>query len=169
MKLCYATAVLFMLLAIQASHPQSEHSADLKLKEASFIITDSQKVNLTEKSPLLAGTLSFIVPGLALGQFYNGQILKGLLHVAISGLGIALFFSGFDIGGGHHYSTMTTLGFLLYLGNWIYTTFEAVAAAENINKQIKLQKYSTDVMDRLKFGLTVNKNKQFNLYFAFDL
>lgn len=169
MKLCYATAVLFMLLAIQASHPQSEHSANLKLKETSLIFADSQKVNLTEKSPLLAGTLSFIVPGLALGQFYNRQILKGMLHVAISGLGIALFFSGFDMGGGHDYATMTTLGFLLYLGNWIYTTFEAVAAAEKINKQIKLQKYRSDVMDKLKFGITINKNKQLNLKFAFDL
>jgi len=46
-----------------------------------------------EGDPLLFGVASFFVPGL--GQFFNGQDGKGLLHIAVAlGLPIAVYAAG---------------------------------------------------------------------------
>ena len=159
--------ILFILaFCLSCSLSHAQYLSKLRLPH-NITDTINSTQTLTEKSPLLAGTLSFIVPGLALGQFYNGQILKGVLHVSISGMGFVLFLSGMGPGGSN--TSTAYAGFLLYLGNWIYTTFEAISAAENINKQIKLQKYRSDIMNRVKLGFNVDKNKQFNLKFAIEL
>jgi hypothetical protein len=164
--------ILFILsISFCSSVINAQYLNELRLKhDATFSDTINSAQRLTEKSPLLAGTLSFIVPGLALGQFYNGQILKGVLHVSITGLGFVLFLSGMGPEGSNSSGKSTAYaGFLLYLGNWIYTTFEAIAAAENINKQIMLQKYRSDILNRIKLGFGVNRNKQLRINFAFEL
>ena len=166
---CSAILIFFFLTASNLSS-QHLHSEKLSLMKSSVVLNDSNKVTLHEKSPLLAGSLSFIVPGLALGQFYNEQYFKGILHIGISGLAVGMFFSAINIGGGS--SDKTTIGyagFLLYLSNWLYTVFDAMVSAENINKQIMLQKYRSDILNKFKLGLTVDKNKNLNLKFAFEL
>jgi TM2 domain-containing membrane protein YozV len=168
-KICYVSAVVLILLLTCESYPQTLPHNNFKLKESSRILLDSQKTQLSEKSPLLAGTLSFIVPGLAMGQFYNAQYLKGVLHVAISGLAFVIFFSGFDVGGGSGEHPTAYAGFVLYLGNWIYTTFEAIASAEKINKEIMLQKYRSGLLDKFKFGFTFDHDKKLRLNFAIGL
>ena len=159
--------LMVLVLSFISCSINSQYISSLKLKQD--ITKDSTQKVLSEKSPLLAGTLSFIVPGLALGQFYNGQILKGMMHVAISGLGFVLFMSGFDVGGGTSNHGTAIAGFVIYLGNWIFTTFEAIGAAEEINKQVRLQKYRSDLINKFRLGLVMNKNGQFNLKFVLDL
>ena len=161
--------ILFTLLfCFSCSFCNAQYLSELKVKRN---IQDTVKSiqTLTEKSPILAGTLSFIVPGFALGQVYNGEYMKAILYVGISGLAFALFASGFDVGGGSGEHPTAYAGFVLFLGNWFYSTFEAIAAAEEINKQVKLKKYRSDILNKLKFGFTLNKNKELNLKFAFEL
>jgi hypothetical protein len=47
--------------------------SDITLKNKNSIFADStkKKIKLSYKSPLAAGTLSFLLPGLSLGQLYN--------------------------------------------------------------------------------------------------
>lgn len=175
-KLTCSVLLIFFILSVSNLSSQSLHFDKLRLKESfqriEFSIdslNDSNNTKLTEKSPLFAGSISFIVPGLALGQFYNEQIFKGLLHVGISGIGFYLFISGSGMHGNSESRTIGYTGFILYLSNWLYTIFDAIASADNINKQIKLQKYRSGVLDKLKFGLTLDKNKNLNLKFAFEL
>ncbi len=168
-KLACLIILIFFFLLVSNIFSQTLHSENLRLKKTSITFTDTGKITLTEKSPLLAGLLSFIVPGLALGQFYNEQYFKGILHIGISGLGFGMFLSAINPGGSSNNTSIGYAGFLLYLSNWIYTIFDAMASAEEINKQIKLQKSRSSIMNRIKFGFTLNKKKQLNLKFAFEL
>jgi len=167
------TKIIFVILIIGCfsgiNYAQFKNQLSLQHNSALLIDTNKNIPKLSEKSPLLAGTLSFIVPGLALGQFYNAQYLKGVLHVAISGLAFVIFFSGFDVGGGSGEHPTAYAGFVLYLGNWIYTTFEAIASAEKINNEIMLQKYRSESPDKIKFGLSLDQNKKLRLNFAIGL
>jgi hypothetical protein len=169
LKICLVLAAVYILVAVRILRSQDEHSAYFKLKETSSFTVDSQKINLCPKSPLLAGTLSFIVPGLALGQVYNGDYLKAILHTGISGAAFVMFASGMNPGGGSDKHGTAIAGFVLFLGNWIYSTFEAIASAENINKQIKLQKYRSDTLNKFQFGFSFDRDKKMNLKFAFTL
>jgi len=168
-KLSCLILLIFFFLSVSNLNSQYLHAEKLKLKKYSITFTDTSKITLTEKSPLLAGSLSFIVPGLALGQFYNEQYFKGILHIGISGLGFFLFISSIGPEGNSKTNTRALTGFLIFLTNWLYTTFDAMYSAEQINKQIKRQKYRSDIFDKLMFGLTLDKNKNLNLKFAFQL
>lgn len=168
-KIISSALLIYFLLSANNLSSQTIQFEKLKLKETSTVFNDSNKITLTEKSPLFAGSLSFIVPGLALGQFYNEQIFKGLLHIGISGIGFYLFLSAFNPAGSSNNSSVGYAGFLIYLSNWFYTIFEAIASAEEINKQIKLRKYRSGVLDKFKFGFTLDKNKNLSLKFALDL
>ncbi len=133
-KIKIIPVILFLCFVINVNHAQ--YTSTLKLK-GDLQLKDSAKVtsNLSPKSPLFAGFASFIVPGMALGQFYNEQIFKGMVHMAISGIAFGMFASGMNPGGGSDNHGTAIAGFVLFLGNWIYSTFEAIAAAEKINKQ----------------------------------
>lgn len=121
----------------------------LKLKhQNSFIIdTTKKKTELDEKSPLLAGTLSFIVPGLALGQIYNDVEGKVYRHLGIT-LGCIVFLGiasetkliKLDVGGSG-YGEEFFLGIVvIYLGNWVWSVVDAVITANDINRQVKIQR-----------------------------
>ena len=137
-------------------------------------ITDTVKSTqtLSEKSPFLAGTLSFIVPGFGFGQLYNEQPIKCLIHSAISIPCIILAVVSLphtnivEPGTGNG---PFLISFSVFTINWIWSIVDAVISANNINKQVMLQKYRSDIMNRIKLGFDVNKNKQLNLKFAFKL
>lgn len=174
-------AVVLLLLNIfdSAVFAQSYKLSNLKLKETSYLSADSQKV-LSEKSTLLAGTLSFIVPGFAIGQLYNGQTNKFLTHTIISTVCITTFlitarYAGFPVGGNSEGNRANLGGVLMFLsaitfaGNYVVSVADAVVSAVNINKKVRLQKGRSDIINKLRLGFTVNRNKQLNLKFAFEL
>ena len=168
--------ILFTLLfCFSCSFCNAQYLSELKVKRN---IQDTVKSiqTLTEKSLFLAGTFSFVVPGFALGQIYNGQLNKFIIHAGISAGCILLTYLGFEfefikVGinkKGKNEGLFVSV-FLLYLGNWIWSIVDAVNSAGEINKTIRHQKNHSHIFDKMNFGLTVNKNKRLNLKFALEL
>ncbi len=68
------------------------------------------------KNPVMAALLSLILPGVALGQFYNGDIKKGLAMLAGSVIAIPLWFTG-------------GIGSVLDFGIWVWSVVDAYRVA----------------------------------------
>ncbi len=182
-KLTCSVLLIFFFISASYLSSQTLHFDKLKLKESFQRIelsidslNDSNNIKLTEKSPLFAGAVSFIVPGFAVGQLYNGQTNKFFTHSLIStGLIVSFFMlegkpSDINLFGTPRTISMGSLAFMLaYTINWTWSIVDAVISANNINKQIKLRKYRSGVLDKLKFGLTIDKNKNLNLKFVLEL
>jgi len=115
---------------------------------------DSLKIN--EKSSFLAGTLSFLLPGFALGQFYNGQYLNGGIRVGISAICITLFASTFSFHGSGNSAPIIAI--VLYTFNWLSSVVDAAIYATHINKENKIgskAKFNYDIINkRLNFSIT---------------
>ncbi len=88
----------------------------------------------SQKSLLLAGTLSFIVPGAALGQFYKEEYLNGTIRLSISVLSAAWFFIApplnFEKGGS---SSQKVIAAIIFAGNWIVSVFDASSGGKSKN------------------------------------
>ncbi len=108
-------------------------------KVDNYFIKDTSFTIKKNKSPLLAGTLSFIVPGAALGQLYNEQYLNFGIRVGISVLTAIWFFESppFNIAGDGNSSYQKLGALALYSINWISSVFDAVLSANNYNNGIK--------------------------------
>ncbi len=158
----------------------AQYLKEQKLKQNISSSKDTSQ-KLSEKSPVLAGALSLVVPGFGLGQLYNGETGKFLTHTIISTACISTYLltAGFgffriDAGGGHHDAPVLSgillfTAALVYAGNYIVSVFDAVDSAIRINEKVRLQKKHTDIINNLRFGFTINKNKQLNLKFELDL
>jgi len=176
LKISFVSAAVFILLLTCESYPQTFQHYNFKLKENSGIFNDSQKTQLTEKKPFAAGVLSFILPGLGAGQLYNEQNGKFIRHIGISA-GLIVFtilafefdWMQIDFGGSHENQGIFFAVAGLYIGNWVWSIIDAVNSANEINKQAELQKYHSDLLNRLRFGLTYDKNKNLNLKFSVRL
>ena len=176
----YKLKIIFFILAFYVSSgiTKAQYLNELKLNKDPVTLNDTGKTILAPKSPFLAGTLSFIIPGLSLGQIYNNVPSKVIRHLSISiGSFTLLILAGelkwyrMDIAcGANNHDTWIpfTLAFI-YLGNWVWSFADAVITANEINRQIKLQKNRSDILNRIKLGFGVNRNKQLNLKFAFEL
>jgi TM2 domain-containing membrane protein YozV len=68
------------------------------------------------KSPVLAALLSFFLPPFAIGQFYNGDVKKGLAMLAASLVAIPLWFAG-------------GFGSVLDFGIWVWSVADAYRVA----------------------------------------
>ena len=68
------------------------------------------------KNPTVALVLSLVLPGLAIGQFYNGDIKKGALMLALAIIGGAV------------------TGGLVTLGIWIWSMIDAYQVASGKGK-----------------------------------
>jgi TM2 domain-containing membrane protein YozV len=170
--------ILFILsISFCSGVINAQYLNELRLRQdVTFTDTIKSTQILAEKSPFLAGSLSFIVPGFGLGQLYNQQHGKFIRHAGIS-VGCIVFTYmaikynlieiGFE-GEGKNEGMLFAL-FFLYLGNWVWSIMDAADSADEINKQIMLQKYRSDILNRIKLGFNVDKNKQLNLKFAFEL
>lgn len=172
-KICYVSAVVLILLLTCESYPQTTTHNFFKLKENSGILSDSQKTQLTEKEPVLAGTLSFIVPGFAVGQFYNGQTNKFFVHSLISfGLATAWgihrrSFKYFGIVGAESIDLFGGLLIVVYATNWIWSIVDAVISSNAINKKARLKKYRTQKNHEINFRIGLDNNFRFKaaMYF----
>ena len=170
--------ILFLSFIVKAGNAQCLKELNLRNNISSLSDTVKVKPFLTEKSPVLAGVLSFAVPGIGLGQVYNEEYIKSIIHSSISIACFLTFYIAATHGAiklnivdsgpskGVGYFIIPALGYLI---NWTYSIVDAIISANNINKQVKLQKYRSDIMDKIKFGLTLDKNKNLNLKFIFEL
>lgn len=126
------TILLFSILS--TSNAQLINNKEFRLKETkqSFIelskpVDSISKSSIVKnKSPLLAGTLSFIVPGAALGQLYNGQYVNFGIRFGISAISIiGIAVTGIPFGNGQLNDAFIPLVILLS-ANWISSIFDAV-------------------------------------------
>lgn len=88
----------------------------------------------SEKSPLLAFALSWLMPGC--GQFYNGDILKGVLQLSGAATGIVIGFAYLEFGKENPTSTM---GFVLGIACSLWSMIDAPLSAAAINREIQRQ------------------------------
>ncbi len=84
----------------------------------------------SEKDPFLAGTLSFIVPGAALGQLYNGQYLNWGIRIGVSA---ACFGISYALSNSKKAPGIIAVALLVYAVNWVSSIFDASSSAEKIN------------------------------------
>jgi TM2 domain-containing membrane protein YozV len=114
------------------------------------------------KSSFLAGALSFIVPGAALGQFYNEEYVNWGIRVAISAICVTWFLASPSInsgGGGNADQKLITA--LLFSVNWIASIIDASVSATKHNSKSEIE------INNLKnFHISLN-NKEFNLSIHF--
>lgn len=68
------------------------------------------------KDPILAAILSFILPGIAIGQFYNGDVKKGLVMLVGA---IILGSTGFKV-----------LGIAIWVWPWVWSIIDAYQVAK---------------------------------------
>ncbi len=134
----------------------------VKYKMEEIFKMEKEKITVEgSKSPILACALSFF-PGV--GQYYNGQIAKGLMvdGLCLSGLGLALLSLG-----NPNYSPagslivtdrgLNSLGGFMYLGSWLFSIIDAPISAADINAQRDKDKFSeTASMFNGRFALGMN-------------
>lgn len=127
---------ILLLILLGTSNAQLMNKKEFRLKDSKTGLMElskpiepiSKSIIAKNKSPLLAGTLSLIVPGAALGQLYNGQYLNFGIRIGISALSIIwLVESGFfnfasDVKGNDAWKPLI----LIYIANWITSVVDAV-------------------------------------------
>ena len=176
LKIYFISAAVFVILLSCESYPQTTSHNNFKLKENSGIFNDSQKTQMTEKSPFAAGFLSFILPGLGAGQLYNEQNGKFIRHIGISS-GLVVFtilafefdWMQIDFGGSHESQGIFFTVAGLYIANWVLSIVDAVTSAKEINKKVMLQKYRSGLINKFGFGLSYDKKNNINLKFSVKL
>jgi TM2 domain-containing membrane protein YozV len=90
--------------------PPPPPPGDTRVRGVEPTVSHSGQV-VAGKNPALALVLSLVLPGLAIGQFYNGDIKKGALMVVLAIIG-----------------AVATGGFLT-LGIWIWSMIDAYQVA----------------------------------------
>ena len=159
--ICRMVLILMLVILLSNSAMTSESQPEFSLSEKLFyeqVTTNPQPTSvvvvINQKSPLLAGTMSLIIPGL--GQFYNDQFLKGLIHFSVTISGVALYIaaeeddlSDFPVftetrrGGYIRYETIDVnednylkpISFGIAISIHLYSAVDAVLTAKRINKQ----------------------------------
>ena len=89
----------------------------------------------SEKSPVLAFALSFLITGV--GQYYNGtqpEITKGIIQEVIFVGGLIMVYGSED-------EDIAAIGALAALGGSLWSIIDAPIAANNINKELRKQQY----------------------------
>lgn len=127
---------ILLLSLLSASNSQLLNKREFRLKDAKpKLIEIYESNNLTSENsistnnnPGLAGFLSLIVPGAALGQFYKEEFVNGGIRVGISVLCIVWFFASpnFDMGGGGN-PTQKLIATSIYVVNWIASIIDAAS------------------------------------------
>jgi TM2 domain-containing membrane protein YozV len=165
-----------IILVFEINSLSAQYLIKLPKVNQHYIVIDSslKKEKLTEKSPVLAGTFSLLVPGFGLGQLYNGEKNKFLTHTIISASCISAFlitarFIGFPADGEPKGNRATISGILIFLsmityaGNYVISAADAVVSAVRINEKVRLQKNRTQKSKDLYFGFGLDKNNKPNL------
>jgi len=175
--------VSFLLMFLILAGPlevNSQYLNDITLKNNNSYFADltKKKIKLSYKSPLAAGSLSFLLPGLSLGQLYNGDYTGFAIHFGIS-VGIFMFtliaaqnkwyelplmnMSGSNSDNGGKNEWIFTLCLLSYMGNWLWSTIDAVHFATLNNREIERQIKTGYNNIRLNFAPGIGRNNKPNL------
>ena len=130
----FPVALLLLLLIAGTSNSQLINKKEFRLKDSKpGMIELNKNYDLTSKtsvaenkSLLFAGALSFVVPGMALGQFYKEEFINGGIRLGISILCIIWFSESptFDVGGGGD-ATQKLIAAGIYAVNWIASIIDA--------------------------------------------
>ena len=94
-----------------------------KKEESSTVTINNNTTNtvvVSEKSPILALILSFIIPGL--GEMYDGKIGKGFGILILAIISVAL--------------TLVLIGFIMYPIVWIYSMVDSYSLAKKYNQYV---------------------------------
>ena len=144
--LIFPVALLLLLLIAGTSNSQLLNKKEFRLKDTKteLIELSQSKVLFSKgslwknKSLLLAGSLSFIVPGAALGQFYKEEFVNGGIRLGISVLCIIWFLvsPGIDLGGGGD-GTEKILSAGIYAVNWLASVVDALMPSIDYSKYRK--------------------------------
>ncbi len=119
-----------------------------------------------EKSPGLAFALSFLIPGL--GQYYNGDIVKGVVMNALYVTGWVIYFTaGYEEYDYYYYyyeeeTDWLYVGLGIALGTSIWSMIDAPICASNYNDNLRNQKqryghmYERYLNDRVVLGIDLS-------------
>jgi len=88
--------------------------------------------NYSPKNPTLAWLFSFLVPGV--GQFYNGDIGKGIGFLATDLVGYSLMLGGASSDNDGEKDGLVLTGAALVLGSWIWAQIDAPKSAKKKNQ-----------------------------------
>lgn len=144
----FPVALLLLLLIAGTSNSQLINKKEFRLKEtkSELIELSQSKVHYSQnslaknKSLLLAGSLSFIVPGAALGQFYKEEFVNGGIRLGISVLCIIWFLvsPGIDLGGGGGGDgSQKVIAAGIYVVNWLASVVDALMPSIDYSKYRK--------------------------------
>ena len=141
-------AILLLILS-STTNAQLTIKKEFRLKETKPVfmklspnkILASPNSKAKNKSLLLAGSLSFIVPGAALGQFYKEEFINGGIRLGISGICV-LWFSlspPFSITGDGRSSPQKLYALSLFTANWIASVIDAFIPSKRSDNKTKKQ------------------------------
>ena len=168
------------LSGIGPQQTNAQYLSNVTLKNKTSFFTDStkKKIKLSYKSPLAAGSLSFLLPGLSLGQIYNEDYTSFAIHFGISAVVFSfnLIANQIDLyelppfyneGGSNHTEGKREWIFvvcvLAYAGNWIWSTIDAVHYATINNREIQRKRKTGYNNIRLNFAPGIGRNNKPNL------
>ena len=142
----FSISIFLLLLFFSTNNAQIINKKEFRLKdskpgliELSKPIAPVSKNSIRHnKSLLLAGGLSFIIPGAALGQFYKEEFVNGGIRLGISVLCIICFFvsPGIDLGGGGD-GTEKIIATGIYAVNWLASVVDALMPSNDYSKYRK--------------------------------
>ncbi len=150
-KLISFFAFLFILVAANNLVAQDYY-------EKIYDTVPKQSIKTTVKTyrePIVSTALSFLIPGL--GQFYNGQWLKGTVHLlwyygSCTAM-IVIFLANFDL------SNTTTEPWVLLeiagtsaLTSWVVSMVDANISSKKINKQYGFASFQLGERTNLSFN-----------------
>lgn len=129
----YKISILFVLIFIASSNAQLLSKKEFRLKESKpNVIELSKPIEPVSKSsiaknnsPFMAGALSFIVPGAALGQLYNKQYLNFGIRVGLSTLSIVWMLASYKDCNECTFFGSSPAPLAILLLNWVTSIFDA--------------------------------------------
>ena len=146
------TTILILLLLAVTLRPVALRA------QATDSMSLAQIQTTPPKNPELAGTLSWIFPGL--GQVYNGRVGRGLLQMELFAGGIAMI-AGSQIGFSH--ASITPAAWIsvgIVAGTFVWSVIDAVLTAEGINSEWRARTQSQGNQGEgngLKFNISITK------------
>jgi hypothetical protein len=128
-----AIFTISLLVLLITANAQLLSKKEICLKESKPNLIELYKANepvskssiAKNNSPFLAGALSFIVPGAALGQFYNKQYLNFGIRVGISTLSIVWMLASYKDCNECTYFGSSPAPLAIFILNWVTSIFDA--------------------------------------------
>ncbi|MCC6865132.1 MAG: hypothetical protein IT280_03125 [Ignavibacteria bacterium] len=143
---------ILLLTFLSTSNAQLINRKEFRLKDTKrgLIVLSQSKVLYSQnslaknKSLLLAGGLSFIVPGAALGQFYKEEFINGGIRLGISGICVLWFLLSppISITGDGRSSPQKLYATALFTANWIASVIDALIPSKKSGNKIRKQYHS---------------------------